>query len=65
MPAWEQKKQNAARFAPENNPFSAGKCARNGCFSELPASERKGIQSKFNKLAKTFIFFAAEEASGK
>ena len=47
------------------NPFSAGKCAGKGRFSELPASKRKEIQSELDKLAKTLSTFAAEEANGK
>ena len=46
-------------------PSCAGKCAGKGRFSELPASERKEIQSEIDKLAKNFIIFAAEEANGK
>ena len=47
------------------NPFSAGKCAGKGRFFEVPASKRKEIQSELDKLAVTFITFAAEEANGK
>ncbi len=46
-------------------PFLRRKMRRKGPFLRSPASKRKEIQNEFDKLAVTFISFAAEEANGK
>ena len=46
-------------------PFLRTKMRLNICFFQVPASKRKEIQSELDKLAVTFITFAAEEANGK
>ena len=58
-------KCKTVRYGRQENHFSAGKCAGKSSFSELPSSKRKEIQSEFDKLVKTFIIFAAEEANGE